>query len=172
MFGKPHPESNGAVPSHPAAADVARISSGGLVQVIVTNLAPLTFYLFVNDRAIAQEDVDSLSVDIETEDANPLGAVVRGTLSHFVTSTAGVREQQRTELLPGIIEIVALGRRISLTCPRTDLIEQTVIELGLNPDGTSHTAQGVRSLRVLLMEGILDVSLTWVDGESEALLPQ
>ena len=172
MFGKPHAGNNGAAPSRPAAADVAQIQSGGLTQVIVTGLAPLTFYLFLIDRYVVQEDVDNLSVDIETEEANPLGVVVRGTLAHFVTAISGEREQQRTELLPGTIEIVALGRRIAITCPRTDLLDETVIELGLKPDGTSHTAQGVRSLRVLLMEGLLDASLTWVDGETEALFPQ
>ena len=53
MFGKP--ADNGAtsnVPARPIASDVAKIQGKGLVQLIVTELRPMNFYLFVNDKII------------------------------------------------------------------------------------------------------------------------
>ena len=50
MFGKPS-QTNGVHPpaQRPAASDIAMIKGGGLVQLIVSSLQPLTFALFLND---------------------------------------------------------------------------------------------------------------------------
>ncbi len=175
LFGKP--SQNGSTqpnPARPAAADVARIQGGGLVQVIVTDLRPMTFYLFLNDKIVPQMDVESLSISIEAPDAGTAGgAIVRATLSRYAVAVNGERNLQRTELFPSTIEIVAVGRRISLTSMNADSLDNLWISLGLKVDGTSGEVSGAKSVRFLLTEGILDAKLTWMDdGTTEDLLPQ
>ncbi len=174
MFGKPAQGSNnGAEPRRRSASDVARIEGGGLVQIIVTSLSPMTYSLFLNDQAVPQIDIESLSLDIETPEQSGSGsAIVRATLSRYITSVTGQKTMQRTELFPSTLELVALGRRISITCSRADSLDGLYISLGLKPDGTSGEVEGAAALRILLTEGILDAKLTWVDGETEDLLPQ
>lgn len=174
MFGKPPQQSNGATPPQkPSAAEVARIQGGGLVQLIVTSLVPLNYYLFLNDQSVAQSDVESFSLSIEAPNDSSFGdTIVRCTLSRYVRTVTGEQTQQRTELFPCTLEIIALGRRISITCLNSDSLDGLWISLGLKADGTSAELSGVRSVRFLLTEGILDAKLTWVDGETEDLLPQ
>jgi hypothetical protein len=172
VFGRPQ-NNRPAEPPRPPASDAARIQGGGLVQVIVTSLSPLTYSLFLNDRSVAEMDVESLSVAIEMpDDGSPGGAVVRATLSRYVTAVTGEKTQQRSELFPCTLELVALGRRISITAMNPDTLENLWIDLGLKADGTSNEVKGAKALRILLGEGILDAKLTWEDGETEDLLPQ
>lgn len=172
MFGKPvSAHAPPPAPAEPSAADVARIQGGGLTQVIVTDLQPLTFSTFLNDRAVDQMDVESLSIDIEAPDQ--AGATtVRATLAWSGMTVTGQKAPQRTELFPGTVEVVALGRRISVTCVTADSLDGLWISLGLKADGTGSEVTGARVLRVLLTEGILDAKLTWVDGDTVDLLPQ
>ena len=53
---------------------------GGLVQVIVTEIRPLTFSLFLNDTEVSQIDVDSLSIDVEVPTDGVSSPTVRATL--------------------------------------------------------------------------------------------
>jgi hypothetical protein len=170
VFGKTPPQ-NPQPPRRPAA-EVARIQGGGLVQVIVTSLRPLNFSLFLNDQAVPQIEVESLSIDIESPEENASGTIVRATLARYGKSVTGESTLVRTELFPCTLEIVALGRRLSMTCTNPDSLEGLWIDLGLKPSGESNPVNGARALRFLLTEGILDAKLTWVDGETEDLLPQ
>ncbi len=171
MFGKPT-QNNGAVPPRPAAETVAKIGGGGLVQVIVTSLAPLTFYVFLNDHEVPQTDVESISISIEAPADGLSKIVVRATLNRFLIDVTGARTQQHTELFPCTIEVVALGRRLSVTCLNPNSVDGLWVSLGLKADGTGSDLSGVQSLRFLLTEGLLDAKLTWTDGTSEDLLPQ
>lgn len=173
MFGKPQDKRPPAAPQRKAAADVARIQGGGLVQVIVTSLVPMNYYLFLNDQPVSQMDIESLNISIETPEATGTGTpIVRATLTRYVKTVTGERVQQSAELFPCTLEIVALGRRLSLTCTEDDSLEGLWIDLGLNPNGTGNELTGVRSLRFLVSEDFLDAKLTWEDGETEDLLPQ
>lgn len=172
MFGKP--AENGAassVPARPLASDVAKIQGKGLVQLIVTDLRPMNFYLFVNDKIIQSMDVESFGVDIQApvDGGNP---VVRASLSRYSTDINGSRVMQHTEIFPATVEIVALGRRIAISCPVSDSLDGLYISLGLKEDGTDNEVTGLQAIRVLLTDSILDAKLTWNDGESENLLPQ
>ncbi|MCW3100916.1 MAG: hypothetical protein JWL77_6534 [Chthonomonadaceae bacterium] len=170
VFGKPA-QNNGASPPRKAAADVARIEGGGLVQVIVTRLSPLTFFLFLNDQEVSQIDVDSLSIDVEV----PVGGsdpIVRATLYRYVTGVTGGKTQQHQELFPCTIEVIALGRRLSITCMNPNSLDGLWVTVGLRPDGTGSDLTGLQSVRLLLSQDLLDAKITWEDGESENLLPQ
>jgi len=156
---------------HRSASVAAQIVGGGLVQLIVTNEAPLTFYLFLNDTTIAQEDFDSLSIDIEMPTDADSSPLVRATLARYVVDVTGSRTLQRTELFPCTIEIVARGRRISLTATRADSLDGLWIDLGMRADGTGNVVNGATAMRFLLNEQILDARLTTADGGPEDLLP-
>ena len=173
VFGKPA-EKNGASPPRKAAADVARIEGGGLVQVIVTQLRPLTFFLFLNDTEVPQIDIDSLSVSVEIPADGVSSPTVRATLYRYVSAVTGDKTQQHTELFPCTIEVVALGRRLSITCMNPNSTDGlgVWVSLGLRADGTGSDLTGLQSVRFLLNQDLLDAQLTWEDGVSENLLPQ
>lgn len=171
MFGKRTPPNQPPSPPRLRAADIAKLQGGGLVQVIVTHLSPPEFYLFLNDTYVPQMEVDSLSLSVESPTRDNLGGVVRATLARYVTDVTGRRNLQRTELFPCTLEIVGLGRRISVTATQYDSVEGMWISLGLRPDGTSADIQGAQALRVLIGEGFVDAKLTWIDGEVEDLFP-
>lgn len=171
MFGKPT-QNNGASPPRSAAADVAKITGGGLVQVIVTGISPLTFFLFLNDTEVPQIDFDSLSISVELPNDGGSTPTVRATLYRYVTEVTGAKTQQHFELFPCTIEVVALGRRLAITCMNPNSIEGLWVSLGLRPDGTGSDLSGLQSVRFLLTQELLDAKLTWEDGTSEDLLPQ
>lgn len=170
MFGKPA-QNNGASPPRKAAADVARIDGGGLVQVIVTDLHPIAYSVFLNDTEVPQVDIDSLSISVEvpTDGSTP---IVRATLYRYVTNVTGQKTQQHTELFPCTIEVIALGRRIAITCMNPNSTDGLWVSLGLRADGTGSDLTGLQSVRFLLNQDLLDAQITWEDGETENLLPQ
>jgi hypothetical protein len=171
VFGGPAKNGKSDEPARAAASEVARLAGGGLVQVVVTGLDPMEFFLFLNDRAVAQTDVESLLVTIEVpESGNLEQGTASATLSQFVKAVTGERSSQTVELFPCTLELVALGRRITVTCSQPNSLEGVWIGLGLKPDGSSAEVTGARSLRILLADGILDAHLTWMDGETEDLL--
>lgn len=171
MFGKPV-QNNGASPPRKAAADVAQIEGGGLVQVIVTELRPIAFSLFLNDTEVPQIDVDSLSISIEVPADGTSTPTVRATLYRYVTTVTGSKTQQHTELFPCTIEVVALGRRLAITCMNPNSVDGLWVSLGLKSDGTGSDLTGLQSVRFLLSQEMLDAKITWEDGVSENLLPQ
>jgi hypothetical protein len=167
-------ETNGHdAPRRPPAAEVARIQGGGLVQAIITSLAPRTFFIFLNGQPVPQIDVESLSINIEAPgEDEPSGSVVaRATLTRYMKTVSSERSEQSLELFPCTIEIVALERRITLACLQVDSLDGLWISLGLKPDGSSAEVTGAKSLQFLLTEDILTARLTWMDGETEELLP-
>ncbi len=173
MFGKPtEPTQYNSSPSAPPpASDAARIMGGGLVQVIVTSASPLEYHVFLNDRYVSQVELDSLSASLEgPSDLLPNG-VVRGTLSRHVGSVSGGNSQERTELFPCTLEIIAVGRRLSITTTQPNSLEGAFINLGLKSDGSSNELNGVKALRVLIGDGILDAKITWVDDVTEDVFP-
>jgi hypothetical protein len=172
MFGRPSGNNDHGTPQRPPAAEVARIQGGGLVQLVITSVSPMTFFLFLNDQAVPQIDVESLSITIEAPDGDGTGgAIARATLTRFVKTISSARSEQSTELFPCTVEIVALERRITLTCLQVDSLDGLWIRLGLKPDGSSAEVSGAKSLQILLTDEILSAKLTWMDGQTEELLP-
>ena len=172
MFGRPPDPGNGkASPQRRAASDVARIEGGGLVQVIVTSLSPVTFYLFVNDKTVSQMEVESLEVNIDVPVDGDGDTIVRAGLNRFVKAVTGEQTTQYTNLFPSTVEVVAFGRRILITAENADSVENLFVSLGLRPDGTSSELQGLRSLNIMVTNVLVEAKLTWEDGQSEDLLP-
>jgi hypothetical protein len=149
--------------------EVAQIQGGGLVLVVVTATSPLAYSVFLNDRAVPQDDVESLSVSVEISDSGD--PVIRATLSSYVVTVSGERSLQHKELFPCTLEMIASGRRLVVTCEDPGSIDSVLIAVGLEPDGAGRKISGARGLRILVTDEILDAKITWVDGEAEDLLP-
>lgn len=172
MFGLPSGNNDHGAQRRPPAADVARIQGGGLVQLVVANPAPMTFFLFLNGQPVPQIDVESLSISIEAPaEGSSDPPTARATLTRYVKTVSSSRSEQSEELFPCTVEIVALDRRITVTCSRVDTLDGLWISLGLKPDGNSAEVNGARSLQILLAGDILTAKLTWMDSEVEDLLP-
>ena len=170
MFGKP--KETPPVPKKHAASDAARIEGGGLVQLIVTDLTPLAFHLFLNDKYIPQFDVESLTISIGESGTPGDTASIYATLAFQAANVSGETSVQRIALFPCTFEMVALGRRISITAMNANSFDGLWISLGLKPTGEGSEITGAKSLRILLTDTFLDAKLTWEDGETEDLLPQ
>ena len=179
MFGKPQQKNtansltNGhGAPMRKATVDVAQIEGGGLVQVIVTGLSPLTFYLFLNDQMVPQIDIESLNIVIEApRDEDPTSGMIRATLSRYVQDVTSNKSQQRTELFPCTLELIAQNRRLCVICPNPNSFEGLYLTVGLKPNGTDSELKGVHSLNVLLTDGILDAKITWNEGDTDSVFP-
>jgi hypothetical protein len=168
MFGKQTPSNN--APPQQSAADAARIQGRGLAHLIVTGDAPLTYFVFLNDSVVPQEEVESLSVSIEAPGEGGPGGV-SAVLSRYVPSVSGGRNLETIPLFPCTLEVIARGRRIVITATQPDSVEGMWIDLGLKPDGTGNEVSGAQRLQIVLAESILDARLTWTDGQTEDLLP-
>ena len=168
MFGSNNTHET-AAPARPKASDVAKMEGGALTRLIVTAMHPLTFYVFVGDVSIFQDEVESLSIHIEDAEAGP---IVGALLVRKVTTALGEKKSQTVPLLPGTVEIIALGRRIIVSCERTDSLDTVYIGLGLRPDGTCNDVQGAALLQFVFEDGLMSAKLGWNDGETEELLPQ
>jgi len=154
------------------AGDLAKIQGGGLVQLIVTETQPIGFSLFLNQTAVSEINIDSLSIDVVAPDDPSEAVTVRATLSEYVTNVTGERVVQNRELFPCTIEVIALDRRLAVTCTRHDSTDGLWVSVGLRANGESAELTGLREFRFLLSHDMLDARVTWVDGESEDLLPQ
>ena len=130
------------------------------------------FYVFLNERYVPQTEVEGFSLQVEAPDNPNEAPTVRATLAQIVTNVAGQRTTQRLELFPGTLEIIALGRRISVTCTRLNSLDGLWISLGLLPDGTGKDIEGAKSLNLLMEGGLLSARLVWQDGAAEDLLAQ
>lgn len=176
MFGKPQQRAGGPVnngqsaPARKAATEVAEIQGGGLVQVIVSSLSPLTYYLFLTEQFVPQFDIESLNIVIEAPGDRSEG-MIRATLAKYVTGVNGGRSEQRIELFPCTLEIVAMGRRLCVICPTADSFDGLFVTMGLKANGTDSEVKGIQSLNVLITEGILDAKITWNEGDTESIFP-
>jgi hypothetical protein len=177
VFGKSKYSNGSPTPApqpvqRPVTSDLAKIQGGGLVQLIVNETYPVDFFLFLNHTPIAAIDIDSVSIDVVAPDNPSEGIIVRATLSQYVTNVAGERVLQNKELFPCTIEVIALDRRLAVTCTRHDSTDGLWVSVGLRANGESSELTGLREFRFLLNHDMLDARVTWVDGESENLLPQ
>lgn len=174
MFGRPPQKNVGngvnSGPVRPPVAEVAQIQGGGLVQVIVTSLSPLTYSVFLNDHAVPQIDIESLNIVIEAPGEDGQG-IIRATLAQYVNALGGGKSQQRTELFPCTLEIVAQGRRLCVICQAPDSFDGLYVTMGLKQNGTDTELHGIRSLNVLLTEELLDARITWNEGDTEVIFP-
>lgn len=142
--------------NRPAAADVAGLDTS-LTWVVYESDSADGLHVFLNGQAILTGSIESLSVDIDTD---------KGTIAAVLSRTDGTSKS----LFPGAVEILAKGKRLSLSALAPDDFEGLYFGVGLREDGTSDQVQGVKSLRVVLTAGLASAKLIWNDtGAEEAL---
>ncbi len=161
-------QSNGADEKR-TASDVARIMGGGLVHIFVDSTEPLTYTVYLNEQRVKPEDLAGFSLNIDASSMST--PMVRATLSRYVTVVTGERQLQRQELFPCTIELIAMGRRVMITCSSVDSFDGLWVWLGIQRDGTTTELTGLMGLNILLEGTLLDAEIVWVDGVHESLLP-
>lgn len=142
--------------NRPAAADVAGLDTS-LTWVIYESDSADGLHIFLNGQSILTGSIESLSVDIDTE---------KGTIAAVLSRTDGTSKS----LFPGAVEILAKGKRLSLSALAPDDFEGLYFGVGLREDGTSDQVQGVKSLRVVLTAGLASAKLVWNDTSAEEVL--
>lgn len=180
MFGS---STNGAGPGggnaahRPAAAEVARIA-GNLTHILVGDESAADgVSIFQNGSLVPAGSVESLSLEIiAPTDASPDGTLT-AILSRYGTLPESPQQQSRPQqavsLFPGTVELIARGRRVTLTCQQASSFDGLWLGLGLRADGTSAELTGVQSLRIVVSpaDRLLDARLVWADsGIEESLL--
>jgi hypothetical protein len=162
----------GTATNRPAAAGQAAIE-GNLTHLLIGDTASVDgWHLFLNAQAIPTGEIESLSIEIIAPTDTGDGTLT-GILSRYVTDADGKRSQRSVSLFPGTVEIIANGRRITVTCQQPGSFDGLWLGLGLRSDGTSAELGGVQSLRILASpeSKLLDARLTWVDnGATEDIL--
>ena len=171
MFGNNANNGTSASANRPAASEAARIE-GHLTHVIVSGEGVDGLNIFLDAQLVLPSEVESLSLEIiAPSDTNPSGSIT-ALLSRYVAGADGKKTQQGVSLFPGTVDIIARGRRITVTAQQEGSFEGLWLGLGMRADGTSSELTGVQSLRVVFALGVIDAKLIWVeDGAAEDLLP-
>lgn len=175
MFGSNSSNSNsgdsninseiGTATNRPAASGQAAIE-GNLTHLLIGDTASVDgWHLFMNAKEVPTGEIESLSVEIVAPDDASQGTLT-GLLSRYVTDANGQRTQRSVSLFPGTVEVIANGRRITVTCQEPGSFDGLWLGLGMRSDGTSAELGGVQSLRILASPDskLLDARLTWVDN--------
>jgi hypothetical protein len=176
MFGGPKTTTTPPPGSgRPQAGDVAKIA-GNLTHVIITDESLTGLNVFYNGQPVLTGSLENIGLEIVAPSDTDSGTIT-GVLTRYETSMDGTRMTKSASLFPGTIEIVAKGKRISITCAE----EGSFNGLGLNfgtsdtdgyPNGVGLPANGVQSLRVVITPGLVDAKLKWSeDGREDTILP-
>jgi hypothetical protein len=177
MFGNNSNNNNivnniGTATNRPTAASQAAIE-GNLTHLLISDSSSVDgWHLFINAQQIPTGEIESLSIEIVAPDDASQGTLT-GLLSRYVTDANGARTQRSVSLFPGTVEVIANGKRITVTCQEPGSFDGLWLGLGLRSDGTSAELGGVQSLRILASpeSKLLDARLTWVDnGAVEEIL--
>jgi hypothetical protein len=158
--------------NRPPASGQAAIE-GNLTHLLIGDTQSVAgWHLFLNAQEVPTGEFESLSIEINAPDDASEGTLT-GLLSRYVTDTNGQRTQRSVSLFPGTVEVIANGRRITVTCQEPGSFDGLWLGIGLRSDGTSLELGGVQSLRILASpeSKLLDARLTWVDnGAVEEIL--
>ena len=143
--------------NRPAAADVAGLDTN-LTWVIYESESADGLSVFFNGQTVMTGSIESLSVDIDTE---------KGTIAAVLSRKDATGKQSPTSLFPGTVEILAKGKRLSLSALEAGNFDGLYFGIGLREDGTSDQVTGVKSLRVVLAPGLASAKLVWNDDSKE-----
>ena len=142
--------------NRPAAAQVAGLDTN-LTWIAYESDSADGLHVLHNGKAILTGSIESISVDIDTE---------KGTITAILVR----KEGGNISLFPGSVEIIAKGKRISLSALAPDNFDGLYFGLGVREDGTSDQVQGVKSLRVVLTPGLASAKLIWNDEGADEVI--
>lgn len=142
--------------TRPAAAQVASLDTN-LTWIAYESDSADGLHVLHNGQAILTGSIESLSVDIDSE---------KGTITAILVR----KEGGNISLFPGSVEIIAKGKRISLSAVSATSLEGLYFGLGVREDGTSDEVRGVKSLRVVFTPGLASAKLIWVEEDAEEVI--
>lgn len=178
MFGTNHstvaPQDN----NRPQAGTVAK-TEGNLTYLFITGQGADSIYAFHNGQVLSGAQIESLSVNIEAPGENKEG-VLTAVLTRYETGTGGERTTKSASLFPGVVDIVANGKRITVVCAEAGSFDGLALRVGnapiLDEQGVLTTGLpvlGVQTFRLTVAApNLVDARLVWVeDGREDVILP-
>lgn len=121
--------------------------------------------MFHNGTGVSR--LESLSVEIVAPDDEQEGTLAATLVCYSETGGAPVG----TPLFPGTVELIAAGKRISVSCDDPASFEGLFLRFGTGEDGIGTEASGVGKFRLVITPDLHDARLTWVeDGREDVLL--
>jgi hypothetical protein len=142
--------------NRPAAAQVAGLDTS-LTWIAYESDSADGLHVLHNGQLILTGSIESISVDIDSE---------KGTITAILVR----KEGGNISLFPGSIEILAKGKRISLSALAADSLDGLYFGLGVREDGTSDQVQGVKGLRIVFTPGLASAKLVWSDTEADEVI--
>lgn len=142
--------------TRPAAAQVASLDTN-LTWIAYESDSADGLHVLHNGQSILTGSIESISVDIDSEKGTVTAILVR-------------KEGSNIALFPGSVEILAKGKRISLSAVSAGSLDGLYFGLGLREDGTSDEVRGVKSLRIVLTPGLASATLTWVEESADEVI--
>lgn len=142
--------------TRPAAAQVASLDTN-LTWIAYESDSADGLHVLHNGQSILTGSIESISVDIDSEKGTVTAILVR-------------KEGGNIALFPGSVEILAKGKRISLSAVSAGSLDGLYFGLGLREDGTSDEVRGVKSLRIVLTPGLASATLTWVEESADEVI--
>ncbi len=146
----------------------AAIEAGGLVQVIVTQTDPIEFSLFLNQKQIQQDDIESLNVYIDAS-VNPINTWAK--LSHYVTQVDGEKQIERKELFPCTIMITCMKHFIRIYCQNPGSSVGLFIQAGIHDNGTETTLRDLTAFTLMISSLLVQATIKATNGSQYSLLP-
>ena len=142
--------------NRPAADQVAGLDTS-LTWIAYESDSADGLHVLHNGQSVLTGSIESIYVDIDSEKGMVTAILVR-------------REGNNINLFPGSVEIIAKGKRISLSAVEANNLDGLYFGLGVREDGTSDQVQGVKSLRIVLTPGLASAKLAWTDAAADEVI--
>lgn len=138
---------------------------GSLVHVFVNPPAQGGVSAFLNGVPVL--GFESLSVEIVAPDDSQEGSISAALSRYQTPGTPPVG----ASVFPGTVEVVGMGKRISVTCSDPGSFDGLFLRLGVGDGGVGTETSGVSRFRLVVTPDIHDARLTWLeDGREDVLL--
>jgi hypothetical protein len=152
-------------------SEVSRIHMRGWTLVVVPKVDPFSWYVFLQGEPINEMDLEDLVVDLTVpSDGDAAKGKVEATLSLKRKGLSGKREVEVVDLFPGLLEFYVNGHNITVCCPVKNSLEDAWITVGMDRGGAPSEVNGIKSLRIVISRGILDMKIEFMDGKTESVL--
>lgn len=152
--------------------ELSRIKGRGLTQVIIPQLDPFSWFVFLNGEYKDPACLEDLMIQLDVPDNGDFsGSIVQGQLSLKERNAAGALVSTNRDLFPGVVDIVLggggqkPGHRFLVSCANPRNIETAWIQTGLDDDGGTFNLEGINEFQILISPGIIDVKVVW-QGEN------
>jgi hypothetical protein len=155
----------------PPLSETSRIHLRGWTLVVIPKMDPFSWYVFLQGEAINEMDLEDLVVNLTVpSDGDATKGRVEATLSLQRKGLSGKRELEVVDLFPGLLEFYVNGHNITVCCPVKNSLDDAWITVGMDRGGAPSEIGGIKSLKIVISRGILDMKIEFMDGKIESVL--